>query len=143
MIGMDSSLYTQTEVEQKTPVLWFVWFFITLTIISFFAYLFIGGSRLLPANTKMTPLTITRVYEDGTIRLSGVLMVPTPCDQIDVKTKHSSSDTITVNLSIKESAVCEQESTPRTFTAVVAGDSNTNISFTKDGNVLPITFIEK
>lgn len=119
-----------------------LWFFVVASLLSYATFLVAGNIASAQASGKNLPIIIRDELGVGVHHLSGMLMVPTPCDQLSVRTE-AVSDTVfalVFRTWHEPSAQCAGEETPRYFRAVLFAPS-TGIQFiaTLDGAGFPIT----
>ena len=126
-------------------MLWrLAWFGVAASAVSFSGFLVAGNIAHDRAAGISQPVMIRDVFGRGVHHLSGMIMVPTPCDELFVHTQAVSSTTFMLffNTWHEPSIDCAQNETPRpfheTFFAPAAG-----ITFvaTLDGAGLPIAVL--
>ncbi len=118
-----------------------VWFFVVASLLAYATYLVVGNIAQAEASGENLPVVIRDELGKGVHHVSGMVMVPTPCDQLSVRTEAISNDTfVLVFRTWREPSVdCTEEETPRYFRALLFAPS-TGVAFTAtlDGSSLPI-----
>ncbi len=120
------------------------WFTIVAIALSYSSYLLAGGVINARASGLYEPILIRDVLGQGSHNLSGAVMVPTPCDQISVRTLALSTTAYMLNFETwrEPSVDCGNAETPRVFHAILFAPS-VGIEFgaTLDGVGLPIVVL--
>ena len=118
-----------------------IWFFVATSLLSYATFLIVGNIAHAQASGKNLPVVIRDELGTGVHHLSGMIMVPTPCDQISVRTEKTSDTAFTLVFRTwhEPSAQCAKEETPRYFRAMLFAPS-TGVTFiaTLDGAGFPI-----
>ncbi len=118
-----------------------MWFFVATSLVSYGSYLVAGSIVHARAAGTYDPVVIRDVLGPGIHRLSGMIMVPTPCDQLSVRTHAVSSSTyMLVFKTWREPSVnCDTIEMPRPFHETVFAPA-TGVEFvaTLDGASIPI-----
>lgn len=120
-----------------------VWFTIVASAIAYVIFL-VAGSLTNTDIFSSNPIVIRDVLGSGTHQLSGMLMVPSTCDDLSAQTQELSSTTYELVFQTwqESSVVCKNEETPREF-HVVAFAPATGVQFlaTLDGTGFPIVVV--
>lgn len=108
-----------------------LWFFVVASLIAYALYLVAGNIVSAQASGEHIPVVVRDELGQGVHHLSGMLMVPTPCDQLSVRVEPSSDTTfVLVFRTWREPSVdCAMDKTPRYFRAILFAPS-TGIGFT-------------
>ena len=118
-----------------------LWFFVVASILSYATYLVVGSLAHAEASGENLPAVIRDELGQGVHHLSGMVMVPTPCDQLSLRTEAVSDYTFVLVFRTwrEPSADCMAEETPRYFRALLSAPS-TGVEFTAtlDGAGFPI-----
>ena len=121
-----------------------LWFFVVASLLAYATYLVAGSIVHAQASREYTPVTVRDELGQGVHHLSGMVMVPTRCDDVSVRAEEVSSGTYTlVFRSWREpSTDCPADETPRYFRAVVFAPS-VGVQFTAsyDGTGFPIVVL--
>lgn len=118
-----------------------LWFTIVASAIAYAVYLAAGSIVNAQASGAYEAVIIRDELAAGQHQLSGMIMVPTPCDQLSVHTQTlSSSQFMLVFTTWHESSVmCAADTTPRYFRATLfAPAAGVDFAATLDGAGLPI-----
>ncbi|OGG50793.1 hypothetical protein A2763_02610 [Candidatus Kaiserbacteria bacterium RIFCSPHIGHO2_01_FULL_54_36] len=118
-----------------------VWFTIVASAIAYATYLVAGSIVSAQASRTHAPIIIRDELGGGVHRLSGMVMVPTPCHELILRTEEvSKSDYALLFKTWREpSTVCEAEEVPRHFRAMLfAPASGVDFTATLDGKGFPI-----
>ena len=121
-----------------------LWFTVLTVLISYAAYLIVGG--IVNAQTSGADATVVIRDELGpnSHQLSGMVMVPSSCDQLSVDTKTLSPTSFELVFSTwqEPSVHCSADETPRFFEKTLfAPAAGITFSATLDGEGLPIAVI--
>ncbi|MDO8514078.1 MAG: hypothetical protein Q7S50_00880 [bacterium] len=118
-----------------------VWFVIVAVAISYATYITAGSIVNAQARGAYKPVMIRDVLGPGSHHLSGMIMVPTPCHELTLRTEALSAATYELLFRTwhEPSVDCDEEEIPRPFRAVLFAPS-TGVEFiaTLDGVALPI-----
>ncbi len=120
-----------------------LWFVIVAVGVAYISYLVIGGVVNAQASSA-PPVVVRDEVGVNAHHLSGMVMVPTPCDQLSVSTETLSPTTYSLLFKTwrEPSVQCAEEPTPRAFrTVLFAAAANTYFVATLDGAALPIAVI--
>ncbi|MSU73696.1 hypothetical protein EXS56_00990 [Candidatus Kaiserbacteria bacterium] len=121
-----------------------LWFFVVASLLSYATYLVVGNIAHAQASGENLPTLIRDELGKGVHHLSGMVMVPTPCDQLSVRTEAVSNHTfVLVFRTWREPSVnCPAEETPRYFRALLFAPS-TGVEFaaTLDGAGFPVVVL--
>lgn len=98
-----------------------VWFGVVSTAFAYVFFLVIGSIVHAQAARAYDPVLVRDEVGPGIHRLSGMVMVPSRCDQLSVHTDALSSTTYTLRFTTwrEPSVTCEDEEIPRAFREVV------------------------
>src|SRR3989344_9175278 len=104
--------------EMVSRLLWIV---VTTVTLSYATYLVAGSIVHAQGSRENQPIIIRDELEPGVHHLSGMVMVPTPCDQLSVRTEAISSSTFTLIFRTwrEPSTECDSDETPRYFRTVL------------------------
>lgn len=118
-----------------------LWFFVVASVISYATYLMAGSIVNARASQKNQPVIIRDELRPGEHHLSGMIMVPTPCDELSVRTEAVSSSTFTLVFRTwhEPSVTCSSDEVPRYFrTFLFAPATGVRFTATLDGAGFPI-----
>lgn len=98
-----------------------LWFAVVACALSFAAQSFFGNVLASETDAALRSVTIKDVYTDESHELSGMVMVPSACHDLTVRTKDMDGDTVALIFESWEQPYrnCAQELTPRAFRIVV------------------------
>ncbi len=117
------------------------WFLLLVTLLSYATYLVAGNFVHAQASGRNEPVLIRDELGVGVHHLSGMITVPSSCDQLSVRTQEISDNTfVLIFRTWREPSVdCVHDETPRYFRAVLFAPS-TGVEFTAtlDGAGFPI-----
>jgi hypothetical protein len=121
-----------------------VWFAIIATAVSYCLLVVIGNFVTASAENN-GPLLVHDVVKPGAHNLSGMLMVPSACDQLSVHPEKVSASTYMLAFQTWQDASvpCPPRETPREFNAIVLSSSSVQFLATLNGNGFPIRIISK
>ena len=118
-----------------------VWFFVVATAISYATYITAGSIVSAQASGVYEPIMVRDVLGPGSHHLSGMVMVPTPCHELTLRTEALSATTYELLFRTwhEPSVKCDAEKMPRPFRAVLFAPA-TGVEFvaTLDGKSLPV-----
>lgn len=121
-----------------------LWFFVVASLIAYATYLVAGSIVSAEASGENTPVIVRDELGKGVHHLSGMVMVPTACDQLSVRVEPASPlQYVLVFRTWREPSVdCTEDEVPRYFRAIHFAPS-TGIGFiaTLDGIGLPIVVL--
>lgn len=121
-----------------------LWFFVVASLIAYATYLVLGNIVNAQASGENTPIVVRDELGKGVHHLSGMLMVPTPCDQLSVRVEPASNTSfVLVFRTWREPSVdCAMDEMPRYFRAILFAPS-TGVGFaaTLDGIGFPIVVL--
>lgn len=121
-----------------------LWFFVVASLIAYALHLVAGNIVSAQASGENVPVIVRDELGKGVHHLSGMLMVPTPCDQLSVRVEPASAlQYVLVFRTWREPSVdCTEEEVPRYFRAILFAPS-TGIGFnaTLDGIGFPIVVL--
>ena len=121
-----------------------LWFFVVASLLAYATYLLAGKIVHAEASGENLPVIVRDELGKGVHHLSGMLMVPTPCDQLSVRIEPASSlQYVLVFRTWREPSVdCTEDEVPRYFRAILFAPS-TGIGFnaTLDGIGFPIVVL--
>ncbi|OGG53216.1 hypothetical protein A2851_02805 [Candidatus Kaiserbacteria bacterium RIFCSPHIGHO2_01_FULL_53_29] len=121
-----------------------VWFAIVASACAYATFLVAGSIVNAQASGAYEPILIRDELAPGAHHLSGMIMVPTPCDELTVRTETLSISTyvLVFNTWHEPTVTCAQDETPRYFRAVLfAPAAGVQFSATLDGVGLPIVVL--
>lgn len=117
-----------------------LWFVALATSIAYAIYLFAGG-MVTSATTDPGPVVIRDAVRRGEHHLAGMITVPSPCDEVTVRTQKIDAKTHELQFTTwrEPSVQCENIATPRAFrTTIFAPSFGIHFIATLDGRPLPI-----
>ncbi len=120
------------------------WIAAVCVIISYATYLVVGNIVNAQASGINEPVVIRDELRPNTHQLSGIVVVPTPCDELSVDFKALSTTTYSLILKTwhEPSVTCGNDPVPRAFhTTVFAPAAGVYFVATLDGVALPIAVI--
>ena len=121
------------------------WFIVAAVLLSYSGYLFVGSIVQTQASKETAPVMIRDEVRPGVHMLSGMVTVPTPCDELSMHTEAFSSTTyILLFKTWREPAIryCPPDGMPRPFHAVVfAPAAGVDFIATLDGAGLPVVVV--
>jgi hypothetical protein len=105
----------------KDALVRLVWFFIIACAVSYAVFIVAGSSIEAQAVDESRIVLIRDSLMPGVHNLSGIIMAPSTCAQISVRSMQLSTTTYSLIFTSWEepSVACSQEDTPRSFRAVV------------------------
>ncbi len=121
-----------------------IWFFVVASLLAYAAYLLAGKIVHAEASGENLPTIVRDELGKGVHHLSGMIMVPTPCDQLSVRVEpRSNTAFVLVFRTWREPSVdCKMEEAPRYFRAIFfAPSTGVGFSATLDGIGFPITVL--
>ena len=121
-----------------------LWFLVAAMAISYTIYIVAGNTLYARAAGIYEPILVRDVVGPGSHYLTGMVMVPTPCDELYVQTDAVSSTTFLLTFKTwrEPSIKCKGNETPRPFHATLFGPaSGINFSATVDGVSQPIVVL--
>lgn len=121
-----------------------VWFVVVAAVLSYASYLLLGSIVNAQAAGKYEPVLIRDELAPGAHYLSGMVMVPTPCHQLSVRTEAVSDTAFMLLLRTwrEPSVDCAKNEMPRHFRAVLfAPSAGIEFGATLDGKGLPIVVL--
>ncbi len=120
------------------------WFFAATIVISYACYILVTSAIHARASGTEDPVVVRDVLERGVHHLSGMVTVPSPCDQLSVKTVALSTSTYMLDFTTwrEPSIPCTGIETPRSFrTLLFTPHTGVQVGATLDGAGLPIVII--
>jgi len=121
-----------------------IWFFVVASLLAYATYLVAGSIVSAQASGENAPVIVRDELGKGVHHLSGMVMVPTPCDQLSVRVEPVSAvQYVLVFRTWREPSVdCTEDEVPRYFRAILFAPS-TGIGFnaTLDGIGFPIVVL--
>ncbi len=107
-----------------------LWTLVVISMLAYATYLVAGNVAQAQASGENLPILIRDELGAGVHHLSGMIMVPTPCDQMSVRTEEISRDSFMLVFRTwhQPSVDCKNEETPRYFRAILFAPS-TGIEF--------------
>lgn len=96
-------------------------FTISAVLVAFAAHVFFGSTLAVSANEDIETVVMRSTYEDGAHHISGMVMVPSDCHDLNVRTKDLDADTLLLIFETWEQPyrTCTGEShEPRAFRVV-------------------------
>ena len=120
------------------------WFLIAATVLAYAVYLVAGNIVRAEASGENLPIIIRDELGTGAHHLSGMIMVPSPCHELSVRTQSVSSSTqILLFRTWREPSVtCSSDRTPRYFrTMIFAPGAGVTFTATLDGAGFPILVV--
>ena len=118
-----------------------LWIFVVASILAYATYLVAGTIVQAYASGENRPVLIRDELGAGVHHLSGMIMVPTPCYQLSVRTQEIAKDAFALVFRTwpEPSVECADEEVPRYFRAILFAPA-TGITFiaTIDEITLPI-----
>ena len=127
--------------EMALRILWFV---VLAAALSYGSYLLVGNVVNAQASNTYGPTVVRDVLGPGSHDLSGMVMVPTPCDELIVHTEAISPTSYVLLFETwrEPSVTCGKEETPRTFhETLFAPAAGVEFAATLDGAGLPIVVL--
>src|SRR3989344_5129458 len=124
--------------EMVSRLLWIV---VTTVTLSYATYLVAGSIVHAQGSRENQPIIIRDELEPGVHHLSGMVMVPTPCDQLSVRIAAISSSMYTLLFRTwrEPSVECNADEMPRYFRTIVFAPSvGVQFTATLDGAGFPI-----
>lgn len=121
-----------------------LWFLVVAIVLSYATYLVAGSVVHAQASRENQAVIIRDELGAGVHHLSGMLMVPTSCDQLSVRTEAISSSTFTLIFRTwrEPSVDCIFDETPRYFRAILFAPAvGVQFTATLDGAGLPIVVL--
>lgn len=121
-----------------------IWVLAVSVVVAYLVYLIVGNIVNAQAYGANHPVVIRDDLEANRHLLSGMLMVPTPCDQLSVTATKIGSVSYRLNFTTwhEPSVTCSAESTPRAFRLVLfAPAAGIDFVATLDGVGFPIAVI--
>ena len=121
-----------------------VWFAIIASAVAYATFLAAGSIVTAEASGAYLPVMIRDDVGPGSHRLSGMIMVPSPCDELLVRTESLGTTTRALIFSTwrDPSLTCIHGETPRSFHATVfAPSADAKFVATLDGAGFPIMVI--
>jgi len=120
------------------------WFIVGAIIIAYLSYLIAASFVGAQAAGLNMPIAIRDDLQPNKHQLSGMVMVPSPCDELTLKTEQISETMYELNFTTwrEPSVTCADDSTPRAFrTVLFAPSAGVNFVATLDNVALPIAVI--
>jgi hypothetical protein len=120
------------------------WFTVAAIALSYASFLFVGSILHAREAGLNEPVVVRDVLDRGAHYLSGMVSVPSPCDQLSVKTVELSKTTYMLDFNTwrEPSVPCPDKETPRTFhTILFAPPVGVEFGATLDGVGLPIVVL--
>ncbi|MBI5469753.1 hypothetical protein HY968_00315 [Candidatus Kaiserbacteria bacterium] len=118
-----------------------VWFFMVSSAVAYVTFLVIGSAIHADASGARGAVVIRDELARGVHHLSGMIMVPSTCDQVTVRGDKVDAFTYHLTFSTWEepSVACSHEDTPRAFRATIFAPSvGVDFNATLDDIILPI-----
>jgi len=119
-----------------------LWFVVLAAVLSYGSYLLVGSVVNAQASDAYGPVVVRDQLGPGSHDLSGMVMVPTPCDELIANTAALSSTTyMLIFKTWREPSVsdCPQDETPRPFNETLfAPAAGVEFAATLDGTGLPV-----
>ncbi len=118
-----------------------LWFFVVASVLAYAVYLVAGSIVHAQESRENQPIIVRDELGPGAHHLSGMIMVPTPCDQLSVRTEALANFTyVLVFRTWREpSVICEMNEVPRYFrTVLFAPSAGVTFIATLDGVGFPI-----
>ena len=121
-----------------------LWFLVVASFVAYAVYLVAGNIVNAQASGEGIPVIVRDELGRGVHHLSGMVMVPSPCDQLSVRVEPSSDTTFVLLFRTwrEPSVDCAADETPRYFRAILFAPS-TGVGFTAtlDGIGFPIVVL--
>ena len=121
-----------------------LWFFVVASLLAYATYLLAGKIVHAEASGENLPVIVRDELGQGVHHLSGMIMVPTPCDQLSVRVEPRSNTTfVLVFRTWREPSVdCNDDETPRYFRAILfAPSTGVGFSATLDSIGFPVVVL--
>lgn len=121
------------------------WFAVVALVVAHGTYFLVGNAISAQASGIYDPIVVRDSIGASSHTLSGMVQVPTACDELSLNTiKRSSTEVELVFTTWHEPSVtCKEESVPRSFHAMVfAPSAGVTFTATLDGESLPITIVQ-
>jgi len=101
-------------------------FFVIAGVVAFATQTFFGSELAAAADESIKAVSIQDHYSDDVHEISGMVMVPSPCHDLTVRTKDVDANTTAIIFETWEQPyrACEQELTPKAFKVVVFAPEN-------------------
>jgi len=112
---------------------------------AFAAHLFFGSIIFAAEEETANRIVMRDNFHDETHDLSGIVMVPSTCHDLSVRTKDFDANTTFIIFETWEQTYrtdCEKTATPRAITVSVFAPKNIQFKGIFDNEVVPITVIE-
>ena len=120
-----------------------VWFCVVASVVAYSTYLFVGSATNTADPNSSQTVTVHDAIEPGVHRLYGLVMVPSPCDQVSVRAETGDAQMYVLVFQtwhVEAAATCPPEATPREFNAVVeAPAAGVRFVATLNGKSIPIS----
>jgi hypothetical protein len=120
------------------------WFAIVSVVVAYATSAVLGSIVNAQASGANAPIIIRDELSANEHTLSGMVMVPTPCDELSVQTETLSKTTIALLFTTwhEPSVTCGDDATPRAFqTALFAPAAGVTFTATLDDKDLPIAVV--
>ncbi len=119
-------------------------FFVFASLSAFTAHLFFGSIIFAAAQKDVFNITLRDTFHNETHELSGIVMVPTTCHDLSVRTKDFDAGTTFLLFETWEQPYridCVKESTPRAVKVIVFGPKNVVFRAMMDEEIVPISIV--
>lgn len=121
-----------------------LWFFVVASAIAYAVYLVAGTIVHAQESRENQPVIIRDELGPGIHHLSGMIMVPSPCDQLSIRTEEVADYTYELIFRTwrEPSVDCTNEQVPRYFRTILMAPS-TGVTFTAtfDGTGFPVIVV--
>lgn len=121
-----------------------VWFIVVASVLTYVGFVFIGSVMHSDAAGTSNAVMVRDELAGNRHYLSGMIMVPSPCDELFVRTQEVSSTTYFIHLDTwrEPSVTCPEQEVPRSFhTLLFAPAAGVNIMATINEAMLPIVLV--
>ena len=121
-----------------------LWFIVVACVVAYCTYLVAGSIVNAQASSEYQPILVRDELGAGVHHLSGMIMVPTPCHELILRTEKLSETAHVLSFRTWEepSRKCERQEVPRHFrTVLFAPSAGVEFIATLAGVGLPITVL--
>lgn len=121
-------------------------FIVFAVLVAGASHIFFGSIIFAAAQEGASAIVLKDEFKNGTHELSGIVMVPSSCHDLTVRTKdvtHTMSAVIFETWEQPFIANCDRSPSPRSVQAVLFGAENLDIRAIYDGEWVPIQLVSE
>ena len=119
-------------------------FFVFAILTALVSHIFFGSIIFAAAQQEASAIVLKDAYKRGTHELSGIVMVPSSCHDLTVRTKDVTQTMSAIIFETWEQPFltgCDRSPNPRSVQAIIFGSEHLDIRAIYDGEWAPLTLV--